>query len=107
MVAQKYSVKLSPRFVDELNQIAQVIANNFGDPIAAEKFVDDASVAIEHRSYTAASFPIYTPQKERRFPYRYIVFRKKWLIFYRVVDSTMEVRRIIYGYRNIWSIMSE
>ena len=100
MLNDKYIVTYLSSFADDLNQIADYISEVLGNPIAASAFVDSVEQAILERQTCASAFAPYPSKKKRINPYYYIPVGN-YLIFYVLINDVMEVRRIIYGARNM------
>lgn len=100
MNGKHYELRILPLFEDDLNEIVDYITYRLRNPIAAEAFVDEVEKAIYDRLSCAESFQPYPSSRERKYPY-YPIQVKNYTIFYVVIGSTMEVRRIIYSRRNL------
>ena len=83
MIGKRYELRILPLFEDDLNEIVDYIAYRLRNPVAAERLVDDVEAAIEERRSCAEAFEPY-PSSRRR-----------------VIDGTMEVRRILYSRSDI------
>lgn len=99
MDGKRYDLRILPLFEEDLNKIVDYIAFRLQNPTAAEKLVDDVEAAIQERLHCAEAFEPYRSAKERRYPY-YRIQVRNFTIFYVVIDSTMEVRRILYSRRD-------
>lgn len=99
MDKKRYNLRILPLFEEDLNKIVDYIAFRLQNPIAAERLVDDLETAIQERLHCAEAFEPYHSAKERPYPY-YRIQVRNFMIFYVVIDSTMEVRRIMYSRRN-------
>ncbi|WP_243013966.1 hypothetical protein [Clostridium sp. AM54-14XD] len=45
------------------------------------------------------------PEKKREYPY-YRIYVRNYVIYYVVIDDIMEVRRLLYGARNIENLLN-
>lgn len=99
MGGKRYDLRILPLFEEDLNKIVDYIVFRLQNPTAAEKLVDDVESAIRERLYCAEAFEPYHSAKERRYPY-YRIQVRNFTIFYVVIGSTMEVRRILYSRRD-------
>lgn len=99
MDGKRYDLRILPLFEEDLNKIVDYIALRLQNPVAAERLVDDVEVAIQERLHCAEAFEPYHSAKERRYPY-YRIQVRNFTIFYVVIGSTMEVRRILYSRRD-------
>lgn len=104
MDAKRYKLRILPLFEDDLNEIVDYITYRLRNPIAADHFIDDVEAAIYERLSCAEAFEPYPSTREREHLY-YAIPVRNFLIFYVVIDSTMEVRRILYGRRNLQKLI--
>lgn len=99
MIGKRYELKILPLFEKDLNEIIDYICNVLQNPIAAADMVEAVEKAIYERLTCAEAFEPYCSVKERRYPY-YRIMVKNYIIYYVVIGSTMEVRRILYSRRD-------
>lgn len=99
MDGKHYNLRILPLFEEDLNEIVDYIALRLKNPIAAENLVNDVEAAIQERLHCAESFEPYHSAKERQYPY-YRIQVRSFTIFYVVIGTTMEVRRILYSRRD-------
>lgn len=104
MQEERYKLSFLPLFEQDLNEIIDYISIDLNNPKAARKLVDDIEKAILKRLETPLMYAPYESNKARKYPY-YKIKVKNFLIFYVVIDDTMEVRRILYSRRNIDSLI--
>lgn len=104
MQEKRYKLSFLPLFEQDLNEIVDYISIDLNNPKAARKLVDDIEKAILKRLETPLTYAPYESSKARKYPY-YKIKVKNFLIFYVVIDDTMEVRRILYSRRNIDSLI--
>lgn len=100
MNKKHYELRFLPLFEEDLNGIVDYITYRLKNPSAAENLIDAVEKAILERLPFAESFEQYPGKKERRYPY-YRIQVKNFTIFYVVIGNVMEVRRILYGKRNL------
>lgn len=100
MDGKRYELRILPLFEDDLNEIVDYITYRLRNPIAAEALVDEVEKAVYERLSCAESFEPYLSSRNRKYPY-YPIQVKNFTIFYVVIGTTMEVRRIIYSRRNL------
>ena len=103
-MAKKYRLEYLPLFERELADTVDYIAKTLQNPIAAERLTDDTEKAILERLKAPASFQKYNSIKDRKNPY-YTIYVKNYTVFYVVIDDVMEVRRFVYGKRDIEKIV--
>lgn len=100
MHGKRYKLSILPLFEDDLNEIVDYITIRLKNPIAAQNLVDEVERAIYDRLTCAEAFQQYHSVREREYPY-YCIQVKNFSIFYVVIGDTMEVRRILYGRRDL------
>lgn len=96
----KYELKYLSTFIDDFNAAVDYISISLSNPIAAENFIDSVENAIIERQTCAEAFAPYPSKRKRRLPYYYIPVGN-FCVFYVIEDNVMEVRRLLYGRRNI------
>ena len=99
MNTKKYKLRYLPLFEYDLNEIVDYIAVHLKNPDAAERLVSDMESAIHERLNCPDSFEPYHSVKERRYPY-YRIQVRNFTIFYVVIEDVMEVRRVLYSWRD-------
>lgn len=100
----KYNIKYLPTFVEDLEDIIEYFALKLNNTNAANVFLDKIEEAILQRAKSPLAFEKYYSSKQRKYPY-YKILIGNYIIFYVVIGNVMEVRRIIYGKRNINKII--
>ena len=95
MANNKYSIRYTPTFVKQFNNILSYFIQKLNNKIAAENFYNEVIQEIENRSIN----PEYIGNKKRKNAY-YRIYVKNYTIFYVVINHTMEIRRILYSKRN-------
>lgn len=100
MEDKKYRLRYLPLFEQDLVRAVSYIANVLNNPDAAFKLVDDVEAAILDRLDHPVSFEPYYSIKKRKYPY-YRIYVKNYVVYYVVIDDVMEVRRFLYGAREI------
>lgn len=95
-----YQIRILPSFEEDLNQIIDYIVLTLSNTSAAMKFAENVHKAIEERSNYPLSFQPFLSQKKRKHPY-YIIRVGNYSIFYVVIESVMEIRRILYSKRHL------
>lgn len=98
-----YSVRYLPLFWDDLNDAVTYISRTLKNPTAAERLLDQTELAIldhlEHPTFGV----VYKGRRHRDTPYYWFPVGK-YMVFYVVLDDVMEVRRFIYGARDLTRI---
>ena len=100
MAGKQYELRILPLFEKDLNEIIDYICDVLQNPIAAADMVEAVEKAIYERLTCAEAFEPYHSVRERRYPY-YRIGVKNYTIYYVVIGSVMEVRRILYSRRDI------
>ena len=100
MSEKHYELRFLPLFEEDLNEIVDYITYRLKNPSAAEKLITAVEQAILERLPFAESFEQYPSKKKRQHPY-YRIQVKNFTVFYVVIGNVMEVRRILYGKRNL------
>lgn len=95
-----YQLRYLPLFHDDLEQAVMYISNVLHNPQSAVKLIDDTEKAIQERLKFPLSFEPYRSSRNRQYPY-YRIQVGNYYVFYVVIGDVMEVRRFIYGRRNI------
>ena len=99
-MGKNYDLRFLPMFADDLDAIVDYITVNLQNPDAAIRLIDDVKKAIFDRLPDAEAFEPYPAAGIHPYPYYYIRVRN-YLVFYVVIGNVMEVRRILYGARDM------
>ena len=96
----RYKLQYLPLFWDDLNAAISYICDTLQAPGAAEKLLDqtEAGILAHLRQPTMAS--IYKSTRQRSLPY-YWFSVGNYMVFYVVYDDVMEVRRFLFGARDL------
>ncbi len=100
MSEKSYELRFLPLFAEDLNEIVDYITYRLKNPPAAERLIDAVEKAVFDRLPFAEAFEPYPSKKDRKYPY-YRIQVKNFTVFYVVIGNVMEVRRILYGKRNM------
>lgn len=100
MINKTYILRYLPLFEKDLIEITNYIKNVLQNESAALKLVDDVENAILKRLDHPTIFASYRSKKVRKDTY-YTIHVHNFIVFYVVIDNVMEVRRLMYGARNI------
>ena len=104
MEKKQYELRILPLFERDLEDISDYIAYRLRNPDAADHLIDAVQKAIYERLPMAEAFEPYRGAKERENPYYWIEVNN-FIVFYVVIDSIMEVRRIFYKKRNMKKLL--
>lgn len=100
MADKKYRIRYLPLFEQDLVQTVSYITNVLKNPDAAEKLANDVEAAILERLHNPLAFEPYPSVKKRKYPY-YRIYVRNYVVYYVVMGDIMEVRRFLYGTRDI------
>lgn len=95
-----YEIRYLPLFYDDMSEIVDYIAYELNNPKAAYELVDRVETAICERCICPKAFEPYRGQRKRKDQY-YRIYVENFVIYYVVIGDVMEVRRILYGKRNM------
>ena len=84
----------------DLEAITDYIVDTLKAPKAAFDFIDSVEDGINRLCELPFSCRVYKPIKPVDLEYRVLTI-KNYLIFYIVLDDTVEIHRIVYGRRNL------
>ncbi|MBQ7158404.1 MAG: type II toxin-antitoxin system RelE/ParE family toxin [Treponema sp.] len=96
---KKYTLRYLPLAQQDLFSIVDYIQNTLQNPIAAENTLLKIESAILDRLESPESFAIWHSRKKREYPYRRINVGN-YTVWYVVIDTVMEIRRILYSRRD-------
>lgn len=99
-MTQKYNLKYTSLFYEDLNKITDYIVYNLNNILAANRLVESVEDEIKKRLECPLAYEKYISKYKRKNIY-YRIYVKNFIIFYIVKDNIMEVRRIQYNKRNL------
>jgi plasmid stabilization system protein ParE len=99
-VDKRYKLRYLPLFERDLDEAADYIARVLKNPIAASRLVEDTEKAILRRLKNPHIFAPYHSLIDRKHQY-YTIQVRNYTVFYVLIDDVMEVRRFVYGKRNL------
>jgi len=91
-------------FEQDLAEAREYIAFTLKNPTAALRLVADTERAILKRLSNPLGFEPHRSAKDRELPY-YRINIRNYSVFYVVIGDVMEVRRFVYGKRNLPDII--
>jgi mRNA-degrading endonuclease RelE of RelBE toxin-antitoxin system len=97
---KKYKIRTLPGFDKDLEETLDNISSTLQKPAAAQLLLAETRKSIKERSKTPLSFEQYHSKKDRKTTY-YRIRVRNYTIYYVVIDDVMELRRFVYGRRNI------
>lgn len=89
-----------PIFWDDLNGAVTYIKDVLHAPEAARRLIDETEQAILRHLGNPMSAPVYKTTRDRPLPY-YWFGVGNYMVFYVVDGNAMEVRRFLYGARDL------
>lgn len=96
---KSYKLSYLPSFYEDLNNAVNYISDVLENPQAANNLIDKTEAAILKRLQMPLSYePVSI--NGRKHPY-YRIYVENYIVFYVIIDDVMEVRRLIYGARDI------
>ena len=93
----KYKLRYSPEFVNDLESITFYISHELKNIIAAENLLNKIEDAIMDRLNNPLGYEQYKTKAGNVY---YRLYINNYVVFYTVTENVMEVRRIIYGRKN-------
>ena len=100
MENKKYRLQYLPLFEQDLIETVHYITYVLKNPDAALRLADDVEAAILERLSNPIAFEPFRSSKKREHLY-YRIYIRNYVVYYVVIDDVMEVRRLIYGERDI------
>jgi len=93
-------IKYLPSFQQELNAVVEYIIFTLEAPQAAINLLDELEKSINNLKVFPLAHRLYHPVKPIKTEYRVLTV-KNYLVFYVVLEETIEIHRIIYRKRNL------
>lgn len=97
---KRYKLRYLPLFWDDLNEAVSYIADVLQAPQAAADLIDNVETGILIYLEHPTMAPIYKTTRDRPLPY-YWFDVGNYMVFYVVMDDVIEVRRFLYGARDL------
>lgn len=104
MAKNTFKLRYLPLFEQDLMEVVAYICNHLQNREAADSLITKIEKAILKRLATPLSFEPFHSTKYRQDTY-YRIYVGNFSIFYVVLDDVMEVRRLIYGGRDIDNLL--
>jgi plasmid stabilization system protein ParE len=89
---------------NDLLEIVAYISETLEAPKAALNFIDELGKKIEKLKINPYSYRLYKPSKPIDTEYR-LLRVKNYLVFYVVIETTVEIHRVIYSKRDLSRII--
>lgn len=103
MLGEKFTLRYSPQFYDELSETIRYITFKLRNPEAAQRLRDDAERAILDRLEAPLSFAAYYSDVQTGDVY-YRINVRNFAIYYVLVGNVMEVRWFRYFRRRMGNL---
>ena len=100
----EFIVRYSEEAKLDLAEIYSFVLNEYKEPKTAERLIKRLMSVISDLSFMADSYHIYDVEPFRSQGFRYFS-EGKYCIFYKILDNTAYVVRVINGTRNIPEIL--
>lgn len=101
---KQYDLQYLPLFWDDLGQAVLYIQNVLGNPNAAKRLLDQVEQGILDHLKNPTTAAIYKTTRNRPLPYYWFPVGD-YMVFYVVYDNIMEVRRFVYGARDLTKVV--
>ena len=99
----RYELRYLLLFWEDLFGAASYIKNVLHNEAAAKKLLDEVEAGILRHFEEPTLVPVYKSAQERRDAYHWFS-AGNYMVFYVVVGEVMEVRRLVYGARDLTKI---
>ena len=100
----QYRLQYLPLFWGDLEQAVFYVRDVLKNPEAAERLLDRTETAILKHAKAPILTQAYKTTRNRPLPY-YWFSVGNYMVFYVVFDDVMEVRRFIYGARDLTKML--
>lgn len=100
----RYKLRYLPLFWDDLAQAVLYIRDVLENPNAAARLLDQVEDEILKHLANPTSATVYKSTKHRPQPYYWFPVGN-YMVFYVVIGNTMEVRRFLYGARDLTKML--
>ena len=101
---KEFTLRYLPLFEQDLAAARDYIAFTLQNPTATLRLVADTEKAIAKRLKNPLGFAPYHSARDRKHPY-YRINIRNFSLFYVVIENVMEVRRFVYGKRDLPKII--
>lgn len=96
---RKFNLNIFPLAQKDMENIFKYIAVDLASPTAANNLIDDFENAFENICLFPESCPLIQNEYVKDKTLRKLVVNN-YIVFYKVLDSEIQVVRVIYGMRN-------
>jgi plasmid stabilization system protein ParE len=105
-MAKMWKLSYLPLFEQDIADTCEYISTVLQNPHAAQRLVDETEQAILKRLEMPDIFSPYPSLKPHKHKY-YRINVRNFSVFYVLIDDVMEVRRFIYGRRDIDAVLGD
>jgi plasmid stabilization system protein ParE len=103
-VAKQYRLQYLPLFWDDLERAVFYVRDVLKNPAAAKRLLDRTEAAILEHAKSPTMAHVYRTTRTRPQPYYWFAVGN-YMVFYVVFEDVMEVRRFIYGARDLTKML--
>ena len=101
---KRFNLRYLPLFWEDLSEAVSYIAYDLHNPQAANNLIDQVEAKILEHLENPTMAATYRTTRERPLPY-YWFSVGNYMVFYVVIDDTVEMRRFLYKARDLESII--
>lgn len=98
--ASPWELSYLPLFWDDVYETITYISEVLENPAAAESLLDRIEQEVLEHAKNPTSATVYRTSRNRPLPYYWFPVGN-FMVFYVVIDRVMEVRRFLYGARDL------
>lgn len=102
--ARQYRLSYLPLFWADLNEAVTYVSTVLDSPKAAERLLNEVEEAILAHRQNPTCATVYRTTRARRLPYYWFAVGN-YMVFYVVDGDVMEVRRMLYGARDLTKML--
>ena len=100
----QYKLQYLPLFWDDLERAVFYVRDVLKNPAAAKRLLDSSEAAILEHAKAPTMAQVYRTTRTRPQPYYWFAVGN-YMVFYVVFEDVMEVRRFIYGARDLTKML--
>ena len=103
-MSRQYRLQYLPLFWGDLERAVFYVRDVLKNPAAAERLLDRTEEAILEHAKAPTIAKVYKTTRNRPLPYHWFAVGN-YMVFYVVMGDVMEVRRFIYGARDLTKML--
>ena len=104
MTPRCYELRYLPLFWEDLSEAVAYIAFDLKNPAAAQRLIDGVETGVLEHPQNPTMSPTYRTTCDRPLPYHWFPVGN-YRVFYVVDGGRVEMRRLLYGARDIESLI--